>query len=181
MLIEILKHTPAWVWLLLSALLALGVVQMRPRSVRRWQPALLPLALLALGLSSLLPSWQQVPWSLPVWAAALLLAARAGRRWLAPSGVHWDATLQRLHLPGSTLPLLMVAIIFPLKYSVGVYSAMHPLQAHAPGFVTGVALLSGLLTGLLTGLLAGRTWALLSMARAAAGSTMPAHALRTGS
>ena len=160
MLTEILEHTPHWVWAMLAALLALGWMQTRPRAVRAWQLATLPLALAGLGLGSLIPALPQVPWAIAAWALSMALAMRVGRRWLQPVGARWDAQAQRMHLPGSWLPMLLLAIIFPLKYGVGVYTALFPVQALAPGFVSTAAIVSGLLGGLL----AGRAWALVAMA-----------------
>ena len=84
MLLQIVLHTPGWVWAMLAALLALGVAQSRPRAVRPLHLLALPLVLLGLGLSSLLPAFLSQPMLAAVWVVALGLGLVAvhGRAWV---------------------------------------------------------------------------------------------------
>lgn len=171
MILTILQHTPAWVWALLAGLLVLGGQQSRDRAVSPLRLVMLPLALMALGVSSLLGSLHLHPWSAALWLLAIGLAAWAGSRWLVPAGARWDAATQRLLVPGSLLPMALILVIFGFKYTLGVYGALAPAAVSAPGFVAGVAVCSGLFSGLL----AGRTAGLLGRTRP---HTIAAHAHR---
>ena len=71
MLLQILIHTPLWVWALLAALLALGLWQRRERRVRRGQLLALPVALLALSLWSMAPGFVAQPVAAVLWLAAI--------------------------------------------------------------------------------------------------------------
>ena len=51
MIIEILKRTPPWVWLLLSFLLVYGFTQARSRMVSYRRAMILPVVMLGLSLS----------------------------------------------------------------------------------------------------------------------------------
>ena len=90
MIVNILSHTPVWVWGLLAALMALGFSQTRQRRLAPWRLLMLPLVLLGLGLWSMAPGFMALPLSALVWLAALgagasLLAGRpaqAGTEWL---------------------------------------------------------------------------------------------------
>jgi hypothetical protein len=159
MILTILRFTPAWVWLLLAALVALGVAQLRPRSLTRTRLLGLPAALLALGLLSALPGFVQRPATAVLWAAAALAAARFGRR-LAPRDARYDPSTARWQVPGSALPLVLILCIFSVKYAVAVAWALNPAWRDATVSLSAVALLYGGFSGLF----AGRAWALLQRA-----------------
>lgn len=173
MIISILKFTPPWVWLLLAALLALGVAQLRSRSLTRNRLLALPGAMLALGLLSALPGFVHRPATALLWVAAALAAATLGRR-LAPRDARYDASTARWHVPGSVVPLVLIVCIFSVKYAVGVAWALNPAWREATNPLAAVALLYGGFSGLF----AGRAWALLQRATPlpASSTTMAAHA-----
>ena len=151
MLIQILLHTPVWVWALLSGLLALGLWQRRSRQVARAQLLALPLAMLALGLWSMAPGFVAQPLLAAAWLAALLLATGLGRRLPPPAGAHWRANVQRLWLPGSWLPLFIILCIFSLRYASGVAMALHPEWKAQLTVQLPMALVFGLLSGVFLG------------------------------
>lgn len=150
-MIEIFRHTPLWVWALLATLLALGFSQSRARAVARPRLIILPLVMLGLGLSTLWPATQKIPATAAVWLLCSALAFVAAARWLVPAHARWDAAAQRLQLPGSWLPMLLIMVTFALKYSIGVFQAVRPGQASADGFLMALAAASGLLSGLWLG------------------------------
>ena len=171
MIIAILTGTPTWVWGLLAALVALGLWQGRARSVRPSRLLLLPLALLALGLWTVMPSWRAQPLGALVWFAAWAAAIAAGHRLPLRAGAAWDATRQRLHLPGSRLALWVILAVFALRYGAGVTAAINPALAGSTGFVMGLALASGAISGLLL----GRTLRLLALVPRRQRATIDAH------
>lgn len=168
MLTSILQHTPGWVWLLLAGLLALGLWQRLDRSVRPAQLLILPAVLLGLGLSTLAPIFAALPLVALAWLLALALGAAAGMQLPPPRGTRWLADQRRLHLPGSWLPMVLIVVIFGLRYGAGVAQGLHPEWRTLLPLQAALALLFGGISGLLT----GRALAL----RRLAGHTMPAHA-----
>jgi hypothetical protein len=108
-----------------------------------------------------------------VWLKALVVFALIGRRLPAPSGTHWQARTQRLHLPGSWLPLLLIVTIFTLRYAANVGSVLHPewrgqWQVQVP---------LALVFGALSGVFLGRALGLLRLTRPLQ-ATIAAHASR---
>ena len=164
LLIEIMRHTPVWVWALLAALLARGLSQLRTRDVSPTRLLILPAVLLLLGLfataTSFVPPWP----ALGAWAAALAAGCTLGARLPAPAGATWDADGGTLRLPGSALPLLIIVGIFALRYAGSVALVLHPPWRAAPG----VALPMAAAYGAIAGTLLGRMLAL----RRLAGATM---------
>ncbi len=162
MLIEIVRHTPLWVWGLLAALLALGAVQMRERRVSRARLFVLPAVLLVLGLFSTATSFVHTALALAGWALAWLLGTGLGLRLPRPAGAAWDADRRTLRLPGSALPLLLIVIVFTLRYVGSVALVMHPPWRGSAA----VALSMAAAYGALGGVLLGRMLALLPRATA---------------
>ena len=159
MIVNILSHTPVWVWGLLAALVALGFSQTRQRHLAPWRLLMLPLVLLGLGLWSMAPGFMALPLSALVWLAALGagVALLAGRP--APAGAEWLPAEQRLQLPGSWIPMLLILVIFSLRYAANVGMALNPGWRSAPGVLLPLALLYGGFSGLFL----GRALALLKL------------------
>jgi hypothetical protein len=161
MFLQIVSHTPLWVWALLSGLFALGLLQARSRRVARWQLLALPLALLLLGLWSVAPRFVTQPLVGLVWLVSLSLFASLGLRLPRPPAALWLVAAQKLHLPGSWWPMVLIVVIFSLRYVAGVAQAMHPEWR---GMLSVQAPLAAVL-GALGGLFLGRALGLLRLTR----------------
>jgi hypothetical protein len=144
-IVEIVNHTPHWVWLVLAVITLLGLAQLRDLRVSRARLAVAPIAL---GVYSFWGATSALgALAAPAWLAGLALAL-AANRWL-----QWPRTVAvsddgRLVLPGSVGPLLLMWAVFGLRYAVAVQLALHPALRHEAGFAIGVALLYGALSGL---------------------------------
>lgn len=151
MIFEMLSRTPVWVWGLLAALLALGVAQSRDRHVPPARMLILPVALLALGLSSTAAGFIALPASAALWLLALTAGAALGWHRPPPAGARWLPTEQRLQLPGSWMPMLLIVAIFSLRYAANVGMAINPAWRSAPALLLPLALLYGALSGVFLG------------------------------
>jgi hypothetical protein len=167
LLLEILRRTPSWVWLVLGLLLALGLNQLRPRQVAPRWVLVMPLALLGLGLVALLPGFRGWPVGGLLWALALAAGLVLGRR-LPHGQARFEPATQRLHLPGSAWPLGLMLGIFLLRYASAVAQALQPAWRSSVPVQASLALVLGLLSGLFLGRALG-LWR-LSRGFAAAGS-----------
>jgi hypothetical protein len=161
-IVEILRHTPPWVFLLLAGLLVLGATQLRARRVHPLRLWALPLALLAMGTASTLAQLGAAPWAAPAWGLGLVAGFTLARRRRPPPGARFDAASGRLLLPGSVLPLALIVALFGLRYTAAVAQALHPAWRSAVEVVLPLALLYGALGGWFV----GRTAVLWSLSRA---------------
>lgn len=159
---DIIRYTPVWVWFLLTALLALGISQLRQRSVPPARLLALPLALLALGLWSTASNFAAPLLPLLTWGVALGAGVLLGRRLPVPAGTAWDGA--RLLLPGSAIPLVVIITIFLLRYVGSIALVLHPAWRAA----SEVALPMAAAFGLIGGMLLGRSLGLLALTRRAA-------------
>lgn len=171
----VLKSTPAWVWGLLAALVALGLSQVRTRTVSTLRMALTPLGMIGFSLWGTVSAFSASPlfgYVLFAWAVgAVALLALIGTRQPDPAA-HYDAAARSFTLPGSWLPLALILGIFSVKYVVGVELAMQPALAH-DGLYT---LVAGGLYGLFSGAFAGRALRVFRLAFAGTPTPAAVHA-----
>lgn len=155
MLGTIIQHTPAWVWVLLCALLALGVSQSIPRRASQTRTTVLPAAMAVFALLGLVTAFAGVEQRILATAVWLVctLGCTALALWLrpaAPAAIRFDGATRQFALPGSAWPLLMILGIFLTKYGVGVELALQPTLAGDPVFALGVAAVYGMFNGIFT-------------------------------
>ena len=161
MIITILHGAPGWVWALLAALVALGVSQSFPRLMTTRRATIVPIALFVLSLYGVVSAFRQQTFALTAWVAgvatSLMLVSATG----AFRGISWSDEHQRIRVPGSWLPLVLIMGLFATKFGVGASLAMQPSLAADPVFATA----AGLAYGGFSGLFLGRGLVMLKVAR----------------
>jgi hypothetical protein len=167
MLMQILIHTPKWVFITFALLVWLGARQLLAGSVGLTRITLMPIAMAGLSLYGVASAFGDDPAALLGWAAAaaVLLAFVLQRG--APATTHYDATARVFHFAGSAVPLALMMGIFFTKYIVGVLLAMHPELRHDAVFALGISTLYGAFSGTFAGR-AVRLWRLAMRADRAA-------------
>lgn len=150
MILDILRHTPTWVFAVLVGLIVLGLRQTRARRVPRPVVVALPCAMALWSVSSLLQGFGAD--ALVAWVA-LEVACIGVALWLGPrDDVQYSSPTRSFAVPGSWIPLALMMAIFSMRYATGVLVAMHPTL---PGTVA-FDLLVGSLSGLVSGAFAAR-------------------------
>lgn len=162
-LIQILLHTPRWVFAVFALLLWLGVRQMAAGRAHLNRVLVMPLAMGGLagwGVESAFGGSPAGLAALGVWVLTALATLALVLRRAVPEGVGFDPLSREFQLPGSAVPLTLMMGIFFTKYVVGVSLAMHPELARQALMALGVSALYGVFTGLF----AGRSLRLLKLA-----------------
>jgi hypothetical protein len=157
-IVQIIRHTPLWVWGILAAITLLGARQMRDHETSRVR---LLVAALGLGGYSL-------------WGAIAVFGINAAATWLAGMALafalnhklQWPRTVTvvgngRFALPGGPWPLLLMWTIFMLRYALAVKLVFQPSLAQQAAWAIGAPLVYGTLSGLF----AARAWRVLQSAR----------------
>lgn len=176
MLGPVVRNTPPWVWGLLATLLALGLSQLRSRSVSRTRMALMPVAMTGFSLWGTVSAFGSSPliaYVLLAWAAGavLMLGLIAPQAPLA--GTHYDAAARSFRVPGSWVPLALILGIFLTKYIVGVDLVMQPALARDGQYTLVIGGLYGLFSGAFAGR-AARLWRLALRPGSSSATTTPA-------
>jgi hypothetical protein len=147
MLLEILKRTPIWVFVLFAVLLAFGLVQARERRLRRSRVVFLPVLMMALSLFGVASAFGLTAVALAAWLAGVALTV-AGSKALPPrwQSTH-DAPSDSFVVPGSWIPLTLMMAIFFARYAITVSIAMTPTLADSALLAGGASLLYGAMSG----------------------------------
>ena len=162
MLLQIVQHTPAWVWGLFVALVGFGLSQAWAREVSLARVTILPLVLLALSFSGVVSTFAHATIAILAWAIGVIAAIALGRRFVRVPGARWSHETGLLHVPGSWLPLTLIVALFMVKYAVGATLALN----HAMVADTTFGACGGLAYGSFSGLFAARALCLRSLASA---------------
>lgn len=148
MFISILQHTPVWVWALLTALVALGLMQTQSRQMTLGRAALLPLTMVTLSVAGVVSRFGLHALPLSAWAGGAAVAIATAHSLSLWRRVRWSASASRFQVPGSWLPLALILLLFVIKFSVAVKLVMHPeLQSDAV-FSSAASLAYGFFSGL---------------------------------
>ena len=145
---QVLKNTPLWVWAILVALIVLGVNQLRTRVVSRYSVLIAPVVFLFVGLMAA----GRGPVGFSAWTLTLIAtAALTFFLWQPTGGARYDVSTDRLNLPGSVIPMLLMLAIFLLNYAINVALAINPAWRSEMSWQVGPAIILGALSGIFIG------------------------------
>lgn len=157
-----LRGTPGWVWALLAGLVWLGATQLRDRTASLARVTVMPLVMVALsvwGIAGAFGSSPMFGYTMLMWMLAAAVAFALVGAMRPPVGTGYDPAGRMFFLPGSAVPLLLIAGIFVTRYVVNVDVAIHPAVARDGGYTLVVGGLYGLFSGVFLGR-AARLWRL---------------------
>lgn len=147
MMLQILSHTPLWVFALFAGLLALGLMQARSRNVNKLRAYVLPVGMIVLSLAGVQSSFGLKPVPVALWAAGLILVALVGYLFFRDRRVAFDPDSNAFHIPGSWCPLGVIMAIFFTKYAVAVMQALEVDAAGSQAFAMTLSLAYGGFSG----------------------------------
>ena len=163
MLLQIITHTPRWVFGLFVLLVWLGCKQLVSGSVSLVKVTVMPIAMTGLAIygvaSAFGASNNAGPAALLAWAVAAAVIFAVSIRQPLHANTRYDAEARTFDVAGSAVPLMLMMGIFFTKYVVGVGLAMHPELAHQTAVAVGISALYGAFTGVFVGR-AARLWKL---------------------
>ena len=147
MVIEILRHTPVWVFVLFIGLVLMGFRQTLALRASRTRLLILPAVMATLSLTGVCSVFGAHAAGIAGWASGVGAAALAGGLLLDPNDIDYSAIDGKYTLPGSWWPMLLMLVIFFIKYAVAVALARNPALVNAMSFATGASLAYGLSSG----------------------------------
>lgn len=154
MLIQILTHTPLYVWAILAFLVQRGMIALHDRDVEVRKLVIIPAVMLVLSLQDMnakfgLDGWPLAAWALSAAALALATGLSGAPRIVASS------TPGSVRVRGSRLPFALMMAVFFTKYAASVTLSVAPQLRHDTAFAIAVCALFGLFNGVFIGRLAG--------------------------
>jgi len=151
MLMQVLIHTPRWVFMLFVVLLYYGLTQLVTRHLGLLRASLLPLAMVGWSLHVVATSFATSDVALLSWAAAAAPLATLIMSRPLPAGTSYDAAARRFSLPGSVVPLALMMSLFAIKFAVGVSLVMVPQLRELSSFALSMSALYGGFSGIFLG------------------------------
>jgi hypothetical protein len=149
-LIAILDNTPTAVWAVLAALVLVGLRQTRTRTLSGGRVWLVPLVAGAASLAGALRGFAGAGELLTgaCWAIGATLGFAANRSLDLPRRVVANAD-GSFTVGGSVAPLVLLVVIFLVRYATNVALAIQPALSNSPAAAAVVAIAYGLTAGLL--------------------------------
>ncbi|WP_211453842.1 DUF6622 family protein [Collimonas antrihumi] len=151
MLVQIISHTPLWVWALLAFLIYRGILASVDRELTLKKLSIIPLVMLALSWQGVSTVFGVTPPPMLCWLLAATVAASLNWRLFRKDRVIAYPERGVVFQRGSWLPLILMMGIFLTKYTVGVTLAIHPALAHDGAFTAVVCTLYGVFNGMFIG------------------------------
>ena len=151
-MLDILSHTPVWVWAIFGLLIYLGWQRTKDRTISVWRLLLLPAILGALAISGYAGAGTG---ALPAIVVGLIAGGVFG--WLLErEGATRRLDNHRLWLRGEWWSFAQVVLIFVFRYVVTVAVVVSPMLAANTMWHLSTLFVSSLLTALLLGRTAAR-------------------------
>jgi hypothetical protein len=150
MFMHILQNIPRWVWMLLAVLIAIGISQSFTRRRTLRSAIVIPIVMIVLSLFGVISVFTQ-PLALAAWAAAVATALAISNTIEIWRNISWSEPDQKLIMPGSWIPMMLILGLFATKFSVGIALAMdHGLVANTT-FAIAVSFAYGSFSGIFLG------------------------------
>jgi hypothetical protein len=160
MLMQMLTHTPLFVWAILAFLIVRGVMATRERDANIRKLFIIPAVMLVMTLQDIATRYGLHGAALAAWGAGLLATALPiwflGRPRIVAaqaSGAN-GMTPGSLRLRGSWAPLAVMLAVFAIKYTAIVATILNPQLRHDALFAAALCGACGLSNGYFLGSLA---------------------------
>jgi hypothetical protein len=118
-ILNVLQHTPWWVFAVFALLTWLGAQALRPRKVPVWRLLITPVIFIGWGVTSLVIQSTSAPILVAHWSAAAVVGAAIAWTTSRFDSIKIDRVQRQVSRPGSLL-------IFSAKYGLGAAAAMMP-------------------------------------------------------
>ena len=148
--VNIIQHTPIWVFPLIAGVIWLGSLNLRERTLAIRLLFAFPLVMLALSVANSIGTSAPPALALADWIGCACIGAAIG--WsLTQKPLAVDLAAQRITLAGSAIPLVVGLSIVALRYTFGYLYTRHPELAADPSYaltlIAGGAMLGGVTFG----------------------------------
>jgi len=147
-LLQIILHTPKWVFAVFVLLLWLGCKQLMSGRVSLAKVTVVPIAMTGLSLAGVVSAFGHSPGALLGWAVAATALVLVVLQQPLAASTRYDRAAREFHVAGSAVPLVLMMGIFFTKYVVGAALAMHPELRQQASFAVAVPMLYGAFSGI---------------------------------
>jgi hypothetical protein len=147
--LEILAHTPWWVYVLFAYILYVGIKAMNLRSVPVFQLFIAPGIFTILSIHTLAGRIGDHFLYIIPWCVAVVIGITIGWMEMHRLNIIVDRKNHLLKIPGSAFTLILFLLFFGSNYYYGFMSATDPERAKGIQLVIFILLISGIGTGVM--------------------------------
>lgn len=151
MILEIIVHTPLWVFMLFAFLLFLSFMQTKDRKISLKRVFLLALIMLLLSFLGMVSAFGINFSNLAMYLVALFLGIFLNIKLNLPRGSRYLEEEKLFFIKGSFIPFILIMGIFFTKYFVGVVTAKELLIVQSMYFSLTISYLYGFFSGVFFG------------------------------
>jgi hypothetical protein len=149
-IIEALKGTPWWVYVLFFYLLSIGLKTLKPRVISLKKMFIIPTVFTVWTLYTMFSKFSHLS-SIAIWGISLIVAILIGWSLSRKINIQTDKKKGLIRLPGTAITLILILLIFGTKYFFGYLYATDPLAQDTPVIFISDFITSGIITGLFLG------------------------------
>ncbi len=146
-MLQILQHTPLWVFGLLVGLIFLGYSQTKTRKISTRRLAILPVAMLGLSASGVWSSFGASLLGFIAWLSGISIMLAVFALLEYPKNIAYSPKEQLYTIPGSWAAFTLIMLIFFTKYTVAVLLIRNSTLHQSTFFIIGICTLYGLSSG----------------------------------
>lgn len=115
MIVEIIKHTPNWVFILFIGLVVLGYSQTKDRRKKLNRILILPIVIILLSISGIYSAFGTIKYALILYFIGGVISLVIGLKLSFPKNVKYNKSDDSFNIPGSWIPMILILIIFLLN------------------------------------------------------------------
>ena len=150
-IIEGLKNTPIWVYILFAYLIFVGIKATKPRQVQLKQLLIMPILFTYFSIETLINNMQVTVLAVVILAISMMVGTALGWWQIHKLPIKVDKEKRIFEIPGSWSTLIIILIIFSSKYYFGYAMAIDPHVLENTGFEVAMLSISGICSGLFIG------------------------------
>ena len=148
-ILKIITGTPWWVWPLLAFLLWRGINALKPSIIRVHDLFVMPLILATISMRGLIKTYGLPASPLGAWSALFFVGILFVLLTTPRTAILVDRQRGLVQRPGSALTLVIILMVFGVKYYFGYLDAVSPGVTQEMTFVLLRFALSGMMMGML--------------------------------
>ena len=148
---DILEGTPTWVWVLFIYLMIIGFKARKIHVVSLFKLFILPALFFILAIYYLIVNFSSDVTAIFIWIIAFGVGTVLN--WIIYKNLTLQADKKKhlIKVPGTWSVLIMIILIFSIKYTFGYLLSAHPTIIHNSLFIYSFLIASGIITGLFLG------------------------------
>lgn len=150
-IVDIANGIPWWVYVLFFYLLSIGLRATKTNVISLKRLFVLPILLVAMSIHTLLTAVQFNFFNVAIWVITLIIGIYAGWQQVHARKMRVDKKQLLFEVPGTWSTLILIMLIFVVKFFFGYELAVNPNLVQNVLFVFSMLATSGLFTGFFVG------------------------------